>query len=186
MTSEKYYLIGSKEGYNEIRFANVDDWQTVMGYSAKSIRQKYIPFPLERIYGENSKRKTFDISQTCDPFFTISKKALTFLERFLLQYGEILPIDAPYSDFVFFHCTNVIDALDIDKSGINWSDKEKGWIHNINPFVLNKNRTLDNQIFRLPNADFKYTFFGDEFKELVEKNKLKGIHFNRWEKIELI
>ena len=177
-----YYLIGSKEGFNELRFPNVEDWQKYMGIG-ESISKNWNPVMLEYIYGEKSKRnKKFDLSQTCDPLFTISEKALQVLEKMLLSNGEILDIESP-KGFYFFHCTNIVDALIEDESEIVWLDKERGWVSRINKFVLDKSKLAEQNIFRLPNADFSYTFFGEEFKKLVIENKLRGIHFDRYETV---
>lgn len=130
---------------------------------------------------EKSKReKNFDISQSCDPLFTISKKALNVLKSILINNGEILEIKSP-ARFYFFHCTNIIDALIEYLSEIVWLDKGKGWISSIDKFVLYKNKLQSHEIFRIPNANLRYTFFGERFKDLVLKNNLRGIHFNRCE-----
>jgi len=179
------YLLGSEENYNEIRFVNVEDHQNVSQCQVSLI--DVIKYPLEYVYGLKSKNdKNFDLSQVCNPLYTVSKRALIHLENILLQHGELLPLKEPFEDFMFFHCTNIIDALIEDKSDISWLDKEKGWIGGINKFVLDKSKIGENQILRLPNANCRYTLFGEEFKEIVIKNKLVGINFNRWEKIEMI
>lgn len=177
-----FYFIGDANGFNEFRFPNVEDWQNCMGH-AEGISKSWTPPKLEYIYGEKSKRdKNFDLSQCCDPLFTISDKALNVLENILIENGEILDIKAP-SGFHFFHCTNIISALIEDESEIVWLDKEQGWISGINKFVLEKNKIQGQSIFRLPNANYRYTFWGDEFKNLVMKHRLKGIHFDRYETI---
>lgn len=179
-----YYLIGSKEGFNELRFSNVEDWQKYIGVGM-GISKEWNPIALEYIYGYKSKRdKKFDVSQSCDPLFTISKRALDVLENILVKNGEILDIESP-KGYYFFHCTNVIDALIEDKSEIVWLDKDQGWISGINEFVLDKNKLAGQGIFRLPNANFRYTFFDEEFKKLVIENKLRGIHFDRYEKVSI-
>ena len=177
-----FYLIGSEEGFNELRFTKVEDWQKYMGIGA-SISKDWEPVKLEYIYGGKSKKdKNFDISQSCDPLFTISERALKVLEKIITKSGEILDIESP-KGYYFFHCTNILNALIKDKSDIIWLDKEQGWISGINKFVLDKNKIQGQEIFRLPDANCRYTFFGDEFKSLVKENRLKGIHFERYETI---
>jgi len=177
-----YYLLGSEEGYNELRFVNVNDWQKYMGLN-NSISDEWKPVTLEYIYGEKSKRnKNFDISQCCDPLFTISEMALKVLEKILRKSGEILDISSP-NGYYFFHCTTILDALIEDESDIIWLDKDQGWVSGINQFVLDKKIVEGTEIFRLPNANYRYTFFGNEFKRLVIENNLKGIHFERHETV---
>lgn len=62
-------------------------------------------------------------------------------------------------------------------------DKERGWVSCINKFVLDKNKIQEQTIFRLPNVNCRYTFYGEEFKNLVLKHHLQGIHFDRYETI---
>lgn len=113
---------------------------------------------------------------------TISDKALSILENILIKNGEILDIKSP-KGFYFFHCTNIIDALIEKESDIVWLDKERGWVSCINKFVLDKNKIQEQTIFRLPNVNCRYTFYGEEFKNLVLKHHLQGIHFDRYETI---
>ena len=93
-----------------------------------------------------------------------------------------LDIKSP-KGFYFFHCTNIIDALIEKESDIVWLDKERGWVSCINKFVLDKNKIQEQTIFRLPNVNCRYTFYGEEFKNLVLKHHLQGIHFDRYETI---
>ena len=177
-----FYLTGSSDGFNALRFPNVEDWQNCMGHT-EGISKWWDSPCMEYVYGEkNKKYKHFDLSQNCNPLLTISDKALSVLENILIENGEILDIKSP-KGFHFFHCTNIIDALVEEESELVWLDKEKGWLSGINKFVLDKNKIQEQTIFRLPNANCRYTIFGDEFKNLVLKHKLKGIHFERYETI---
>lgn len=177
-----FYLIGDLEGFNQLRFPNVADWQNCMGH-ADGISKWWNSPEMEYINGETSNRnKHFDLSQCCNPLLTISDKALSVLEDILISSGEILDIKSP-KGFHFFHCTNIIDALREEESDIVWLDKERGWLSSINRFVLDRHKIQEQTIFRLPNANCRYTFYGDEFKSLVEKHHLKGIHFDRYETI---
>ena len=176
------YLIDSEENFNELRFPNVSDWQNWIGHRT-SISDIWKPVELEYIYGVKSKKnKKFDISQYCKPLFTISEKALNISGEMLRRNGDILDILSP-KGFYFFHCTNIVDALKENESNVIWLDKEQGWIASIDKFVLNKEKIKEQEIFRLPNANFRYTFFGEDFKNLVISNNLKGVCFDRYETI---
>lgn len=178
----KYYLIGSLGKYNAIRFKDVSDWQKNMGYNPK-IKQNWESPHMEYIYSVKSKKK-FDISTACIPLYTMSSHAIDCLYELISKYGEILPIADP-SGFSFFYCTNIIDALIEEESSLNYLDKEKGWISSINHFTLSKEAIKGQDIFRIPQANYRYTFFSENFKELVEKFSLKGIHFDRIEQVSV-
>lgn len=175
-----YYLISSEEGFNEIRFKNVRDWQKYMGIN-KSIKQDWQAPILEYIEEENTLDKFFDISQVCNPLFTFSDKAVNVLKDELLKYGEFLEIEKP-KGFHFFHCTYIINPLIEGKSKLVWLDKNRGWLSRINKFVFDENKIKHNPlVFRIPQADYSYTFFSEKFKNIIEKNNLKGINFSRFE-----
>lgn len=177
----KFYLIGSSNGYNALRFPNVEDWQKCFGH-AESISKWWNPPYMEYVYKRYKSKRLFDLSTFCSPLLTISDKALSVLENILIKNGEILDIKSP-KGFRFFHCTNIIDALVEEESELVWLDEEKGWLSGINKFVLDKNKIQEQTIFRLPNANCRYTFYGDEFKNLVLKHQLKGVHFERYETV---
>jgi hypothetical protein len=177
-----FYFLCSAEKYNELRFHDVHDWQKWMT-SGTSIANLWKPVELEYIYGAKSKKdKLFDISQCCDPLFTISKKALHLLGDMLRRNGDVLDIANP-EGFCFFHCTNIVDALIEEESNVIWLDRAKGWVASINKFALDKEKVAGQEIFRLPHANYRYTFFGETFKNLVVKNNLKGVGFDRFETI---
>jgi hypothetical protein len=96
----KFFFIGSEENYNELRFTGVGEWQKYMNYGT-SIKNIWQPPRLEYIYGNKSKRnKQFDLSQCCDPLFTITEKTLSILENILNKNGEILEIEYPKGFFI--------------------------------------------------------------------------------------
>ena len=98
-----FYLIGSLEGFNDLRFPNVEDWQNCMGH-AEGLLKQWNPPEMEYIWKKSNRHKHFDISQFCNPLLTISDKALSILENILIKNGEILDIKSP-KGFHFFHCT---------------------------------------------------------------------------------
>ena len=92
-----FYLIGSLEGFNDLRFPNVEDWQNCMGH-AEGLLKQWNPPEMEYIWKKSNRHKHFDLSQFCNPLLTISDKALSILENILIKNGEILDIKF----FIFF------------------------------------------------------------------------------------
>ena len=83
-----FYLIGSLEGFNDLRFPNVEDWQNCMGH-AEGLLKQWNPPEMEYIWKKSNRHKHFDLSQFCNPLLTISDKALSILENILIKNGEI-------------------------------------------------------------------------------------------------
>lgn len=173
----KYYTLGCEEGFNELRFSKVEDWQKYMGYGTLENPIWDKNTQLEYVYGARSKRnKNVDISPICSPCIIFSDRALSIVGDMLNKYGDLLPI-ATYDNYKFFVCTNIIDALIEEKSTLNWLDKDNGWISSIDSFAINESLVKGQEIFRLPQANYRYTFFSENFKKLITENKLQGVTF---------
>lgn len=177
----RYYLIGSEDGYNGLRFRNVADWQKYFGFNS-SIAESWTAPDLEYIH--RTTHRKFDISTAVSPLYAMSHYAVECIGEMLLRYGVLLPITFPWG-YTFFYCTNIIDALIAEDSVFNYLDDNKKWIISIDKFTLSEKAIKGQDIFRIPQANYRYTFFSERFRELVEKYSLKGIHFNRIETIEL-
>lgn len=172
-----FYLIGSKDGFNELRFADTTEWQSVMGLNGNlpEGHLSTLEHGFELIYGEKSRRKMTEASVACAPLYLFHRRVLPFLEELLTTNGELIPVPEWEDKFIFFHCTNIIDALVEEESKVTSTS--------IDIFTLSRQKINKETIFRLPSCGLRYTFFGEEFKQLIEKNKVRGIHFNRWEKV---
>lgn len=57
-----FYLIGSLEGFNDLRFPNVEDWQNCMGH-AEGLLKQWNPPEMEYIWKKSNRHKHFDLSQ---------------------------------------------------------------------------------------------------------------------------
>ena len=84
-----FYLIGSLEGFNDLRFPNVEDWQNCMGH-AEGLLKQWNPPEMEYIWKKSNRHKHFDLSQFCNPLLTISDKALSILENILIKNGVVV------------------------------------------------------------------------------------------------
>ncbi|UVR64798.1 hypothetical protein NXW26_25790 [Bacteroides faecis] len=49
-----FYLIGSLEGFNDLRFPNVEDWQNCMGH-AEGLLKQWNPPEMEYIWKKSGK-----------------------------------------------------------------------------------------------------------------------------------
>ncbi len=54
-----FYLIGSLEGFNDLRFPNVEDWQNCMGH-AEGLLKQWNPPEMEYIWKKSNRHKHFD------------------------------------------------------------------------------------------------------------------------------
>jgi hypothetical protein len=176
-----YYFLGAAEGYDWIWSKEVELGRYALDYEAKPMKDTWKIPNLEYVEGKGKKK--FDVCSACAPLYFFSKKTLYVIGDILIKYGEILPVNSPKDNFVAFHCTNVIDALDKGLSAITWRD---GRISLINKFVLRGDVIKDNEIFRIPESSAMYTFFSENIKNRIEDAKLVGFSFDSYQTIEVV
>ena len=124
-------------------------------------------------WGALRRKKTSDVHTMLSPFLVFSERALDVLEPVLRDSGEILKIDAPIKDMYGFHVTRVIEnAVDMDASKFKVYPQAAVF----NKIFLLKSRLEGIDIFRLKESPVT-VFVSERFRELVEKNKLKGFDF---------
>jgi hypothetical protein len=91
-------------------------------------------------------------------------------------YGELLllNINGDLNKVFWFHCTNIVDALDENKSKIHrFAD---GRIMAIDEYVFLPGRIGDNEIFYVQGTR-QGPFCTERFKQKIEAQKLTGLDF---------
>ena len=53
-----FYLIGSLEGFNDLRFPNVEDWQNCMGH-AEGLLKQWNPPEMEYIWKKSNRKYSY-------------------------------------------------------------------------------------------------------------------------------
>jgi hypothetical protein len=91
-------------------------------------------------------------------------------------YGELLPldIDGDVNQIFWFHCTNVLDAIDEKKSKIRRFDD--GRIMAIDDYAFHSDRIGSNEIFHIPGGGYR-PFFTESIKQKIESLGLTGLDF---------
>lgn len=91
-------------------------------------------------------------------------------------YGELLPlkIGGDLTKIFWFHCTNMINALDENKSTIRRF--KDGGIMAIDEYVFFADRVGANEIFYIQNTRLG-PFCTETFKQKIEAQKLTGLDF---------
>lgn len=116
-------------------------------------------------------------------FYTgLSPRAVAVLGPVFQRYGELLPLDVEGEpkEVMWFHCTNVVDALDEANSNVSRSPTT-GKLYNINLHVFLKDRIPDDLLmFQLPYGK-SAIYCTDTFKDIIERSGLTGLEFwLRW------
>ncbi|OWW23231.1 hypothetical protein B4Q04_21710 [Zobellia sp. OII3] len=171
-----YYRIKTIEGYDWIWSKDIELRRYALDFEGKPMHEKWQEVKVDFV---DKGKRDFDICVATSPLFIFSKKAVNLLENILLKYGELLPLKSPDDNYVAYHCTNIIEnSIDLEKSEIDWLDEKEGWINNVTKIVFKKELISENIIFRIPSTYSDDTFFGEEFKQIVVDNNLKGFGFS--------
>jgi hypothetical protein len=96
--------------------------------------------------------------------------------RLLLPYGELLPlnIDGDLNKIFWFHCTNVLDALDEGKSKVKCFPN--GRIMVVDEYAFLADRVGVNELFHLKDERGR-VFCTESLKQKIEAQNLTGLDF---------
>jgi hypothetical protein len=84
--------------------------------------------------------------------------------------GELLPLECKEGDYFILNVTNVVDALDEEKSKIvRFPDGKK--IMDIKDFVFMPSKLKNVDILKLPQQPLGQVFVTDKFVELVRMKR---------------
>ncbi|MCW3610288.1 hypothetical protein K6Y32_29655 [Burkholderia cenocepacia] len=129
--------------------------------------------PVKLTWGTSHRKKTSDVHTMLSPFLVFSERALDALATVLRDSGEMLQVEAPIKDMFGFHVTRVIEnAVDMDASKFKVYPQATVF----NKIFILKSRIEGVDIFRLKENPAT-VFVSENFRGLVERNKLKGFDF---------
>lgn len=134
-----------------------------------------------KLYTSDTGKKNFktDISRITGGLFIFSEKAIQVLKEILEQTGQVIPIETESKRkkfYGFYPNKNTYNDSIINLEKSVWREAEKGKI--INRLVLNNSYPKDDYLFTLFDEPMD-AFVTEKFKDLVEKNDLKGFDFSK-------
>ena len=145
----------------------------------------YEPVQYELLGSDTGKKNyQFDISRT-NGLIIFSEKAIEVLKEILEQNGQIVPIITPSKRkkfFGFYPNKNIYDDSIINLKKSDFAQYEKGKV--FRRIVLNNQYPKNDYIFTLASYAMG-CFVTEKFKEVVEKNDLKGFEFNEYTEIKV-
>ncbi len=173
---KKFYMWDSSE-----KFRRLDEYPREAGdfifneisTSIQEVKHLWKPFPFRF---EDKKKRISDFPYLNPSLFAISEQALVVLKDLIAAYVEILPLNIENSDQVFY-ALNVIQTYDIDVSRSEcYIDTDAVRVYAFPDDVLPQ-----APIFRLKkiiSSCLTKTYISEEFRKIVEANKLKGLLFD--------
>jgi hypothetical protein len=106
-----------------------------------------------------------------------SRRALDVLLPYIGRFGQVLPLDFDEWEYSLFNITNVVDALDVQKSELAYF--KDGGFKRVLRFAFNPEAVRDQWIFKIPQHPRMFAFVTDRFVDLVKQHGLSGFGFER-------
>ena len=172
--TENYaHFIEQQDNVDKTFFNKYWEWKTID-------LETYQPVKL-KLYASDTGKKNFqtDIALINGNLLILSEKSVNILKNILEQTGQIIPVETESKKkkfYGFYPNKNVYDSSIINFEKSDWRQAEKGKV--IYKLILNNKYPQNDHLFTL--FDVRTSIYvTDKFKELVEKNDLKGFDFSR-------
>src|SRR3989339_394973 len=165
-----YLLDADVINYQVLVFKNNEDARFSLEMNGQSVKNDWKPFELEystETEAEKKLPKGDFPSLLSGDLLVFSPKAVDCLKDLLNPYGEFLPVNCDNDDYILFNVTNVIDALDFEKSDVQCFTHSND-IKNILKYVFIKEKVINEDIFRIKQMPQVDIFVNDKFVEIVE------------------
>ena len=108
----------------------------------------------------------------------MNTRAWTALRPLIGYCSEALPIIHPSGEEYFLiHVMNTIDALDVDASEVSRTDDAVQRIRRVYRYAFHEEKLVGQPLFKLPFESGSDMIVDDEFRKVVEANRLRGLKF---------
>jgi len=144
--------------------------------------KEWVPVPvfLDRHDSYRSeKRQPADFPTPNFGSLVLNKRGKLTLQSYLAHYGQLLPLDCAETSLWALNVTNIVDALDLDKSEILDRDSMDPMCPNAVGFAFKPDRLVGVDVFRIPQVNLTQTFFTDAFVAEIKKHGLTGFGSRR-------
>ena len=119
-------------------------------------------------------------------FGVLGSRSFHALKDLLAPYVEFLPLISRDGDFTAFKVLRFVDALDLQKSSIEWeptrkqADATSRTVRRVSRFVFDEALLVNEVIFRIPQLSTGImVFVPQEFIRAVTDPHLTGFHFTQ-------
>jgi hypothetical protein len=156
--------------YDTVELRHGDDISVVQQFGGTPISD-WRPLSLKISKGE--KRTEFPSFFLYAPVFTA--RALEALEPLIAPFIQALPLDVPKSRSQLYaiNVTNMRDCLDHSRSKI--MRFSSGGIIDVEEYAFKPGCLEGQHIFKLKDLPYLWVFVSEEFKRVVEENRLEGL-----------
>ena len=108
--------------------------------------------------------------------FILNEKSYKILYPYIKNEAQIFKVKCENDNLYVVNITNIIDCLDYDKSEIK-RFPSSGRVMRVIKYVFKIEKLRNTTIFKLPEFPKGISYVTENFKNIVEKNNIKGFKF---------
>ena len=108
--------------------------------------------------------------------FILNEKCYKILYPYIKNEAQIFKVKCENDNLYVVNITNIIDCLDYDKSEIK-RFPSSGRVMRVIKYVFKIEKLRNTTIFKLPEFPKGISYVTENFKNIVEKNNIKGFKF---------
>ena len=178
----KIFVPENEEGFELAQPVADDDFALLHSLIDGTPREgSWTPMPMRIISKERRRSlRRSDSPWLLDDMLILRPQAAEALKPFLLNHGELLPLQCEQAELVVFNVLRVVDGL--DESASAFTRFRSGRIMLIDKHVFRKQAIQELHAFKITSLKPSPLFVSAEFVERWHAAGLKGIEFRQvWE-----
>lgn len=168
-----YIITPDSDTFDSLIPADSNNWELFDKFQGDRLADSWKPVSVKII--EAKKAADFPSLANHVPVFSV--RAWNLLKPLIGDVVEALPLKCTKREYYAINVLNLLDILDQSRSEITWLPS--GGIMFIDKYVFKKGCILDQPIFKLKEIPLKKPFVSNEFKNLVIKQNLEGLIFEK-------
>lgn len=184
---QRYYLYDpDTDAFDGIGFpVKNHEWVTDLHWKDAPRIETWKPRRCEVLTDDSRRPGDFPTLNNYGSIPVMSERAWIALRPLIGRWCEALPIIHPSGEpYYVVHVMNTLDCLDKAKSDASYSEVRKERINEIYRYAFRHEMLTGQHIFKLPHFSGGELIVDDEFRKIVQANRLKGLLFKELPLVE--
>lgn len=173
--NQKIYKVWMDHNYRTYETLPKNGYKSYM-FEGTSVKDRKFALIVPSEYEDEVNKPFGDVFSVEVSSFILNEYAFNILNPYLKGHTQIFKIKNQDSLFYVINVTDVIDCLDYDKSEIK-RFPSSGRVMKVTKYSFIKSKLNNAIIFKLPEFVKTTCYVTEEFKKIVEENKINGFKF---------
>ena len=172
-----YILQSDADRYPGLVTVDDQDWARFTQFDGRSLAPSWSPVRVLPNYEFSGQKDLSDFPNLLTHVPVFSKNASQVLGEMLKDGGELLPLICAQGTYLAYNVTQVVDALDIERSElVRFSN---GRIMDAKHYTFHPDKLPSANIFKIPQTSVMDVFVTSRFVDVATTAGLSGFLFRR-------